>query len=463
MQLLTTDQSAERGTRGLSLGPEARPGAESSAQFAGFVKGREQIQILKAERADLSQYLQDKHPKMVKLTEEIARMENLLEIYRQQNQESLVSARQSLELQIRNLEDSIKEWEGKAAESSRKMAEHQRLQLNVKRQQELYDRLLNLIQSVGVNKNLDQENVSIMENASAAFPVRSNVLQRLLLAALGGLLAGLGILYFIDRHDDRVSSVTELMGLFEFPVVGHVPAMPEVKGRPNLELIHAHDPRHSYVECFRDIRSALLFASSDSVRPRTILVTSAIPNEGKSTVSANLAVTLALSGARVLLIDADLRCGTLHQLFGLATEPGLSELLLKQAHVQDCIKATGTPNLYVITCGHALVNPGELFLQPGTEAMLRELREQFDYVILDSAPVLATADTCSLAPKVDGVLVIMRGAFTSARLTRQALDFLVQRQIKVLGLILNRVDTSFPEYYQYKYGKYYHSNAAKRT
>ena len=203
--------------------------------------------------------------------------------------------------------------------------------------------------------------------------------------------------------------------------------------------------------------SALFASTSTGGRPHTVIVTSAIPSEGKSAVSSNLAVTLALSGARVLLVDADLRCGVKHEVFGGQAEPGLHEILQGETSWQEVLRSTATPNLNLISRGHSTQVGGELFLSQNLPNFLQQVRNEFDFVIIDSAPVLAVADTPTLAPKADGVLFVIRSRYTSSRLCRTALDALGQRNVPIIGLVLNRAEEASPTYYNYKYSKYYHS------
>ncbi|HYG35799.1 MAG TPA: CpsD/CapB family tyrosine-protein kinase, partial [Clostridia bacterium] len=189
-----------------------------------------------------------------------------------------------------------------------------------------------------------------------------------------------------------------------------------------------------------------------------VLITSALPNEGKSTVSANLARTVAQGGARVLLIDGDLRKGTLHSVMGLQREPGLSELLLQNLDPSKVIQIDSIPNLSFIAAGMRLHNPGDLFLGHTFDQLLARWREQYDYVVIDSSPVFAADDATTLAPKVDGTLFVVRSKFTGARQVKEALELLIRRQAKVLGLVLNRADASKRSYHYYKYAEYYAKN-----
>jgi len=195
-------------------------------------------------------------------------------------------------------------------------------------------------------------------------------------------------------------------------------------------------------------------------RPKTFLVTSSVPNEGKSTISSNLAITLALSGARTLLVDGDLRRGALREAFGISAKAGFSEVLKQEVHWGDVVVPTSQPNLFLLPRGKTLGQPSEHLLRESTDQLLREIYHHFDYIIIDSSPVLAADDSTSLAPKIDATLFVVRLSYTSARLARKSLELLYHRQVNVPGVILNYVDTSLPEYYYYQYSEYYNPSAS---
>jgi tyrosine-protein kinase Etk/Wzc len=165
---------------------------------------------------------------------------------------------------------------------------------------------------------------------------------------------------------------------------------------------------------------------------------------------------MAMGNSRVLLVDADMRRGALHDFFGARSTPGLAEILDGEiSPASAAIVQTGLENLALLPAGKPKRNPGELVLSSAWTSFLAEARQQFDYVLVDTPPVLATDDVASLAPKVDGVLFVVRGSFTSARMARGALDALRQRHVRVLGLILNRAVSS--PYEQHYYGRYRHT------
>jgi succinoglycan biosynthesis transport protein ExoP len=221
-----------------------------------------------------------------------------------------------------------------------------------------------------------------------------------------------------------------------------------------------NDDRHMYVESYRNLRSALLYLAVDGVRPKVLMITSAVPNEGKSTIASNLSCAMALGGSRVLLVDGDLRKGRLHEILGLASKPGLSDLLRQPEDLEKVIQMSPMANLSFIARGTGLRNPGDLFLSNTFDGILAKLREQFDYIIIDSSPVFAADDSTTLAPKMDGTLFVVRSNFSRSNIVKEALELLYQRQATVLGLILNRTDASGRSYHYYKYSEYHSGTEA---
>ena len=463
LQTLTLDQNLDRQQQLSGTLPVSNDPNDRSVQGAGdhldsdYLRARQQILLLKADQQDLGQYLRPKHPKMIALSEEIARRERLLDIFRQQSAEQLESRKQSLGFQIQNLEKDVKEWDGKVLEISRKTAEYQRLRANGQRIQAPYNRLLATMQTLDVNKEISPESVIIMEQATPAFPDRSALSKRLLLGGLAGIGCAIMLLLFLDRLDDRVNSFTELQELFDESVLGQIPREKPKTVDGEQGLVHPDDPRHAFVEAYRNLRSSLLYMADSGERPKTLLITSSVPNEGKSLSSANLAIAMANTGSRVLLVDADLRKGGLHDRFTLPSGPGLSEALAAGLNWAEAVRPTKIPNLSLLPRGAFTQKSGELFINAGAQKFLAEAAAAHDYVIVDTAPVMAADDVTSLAPHLDGVLFVIRAEYTSARVARAALELLYQRQVRVLGLLFNAVRPSTGDYYYYhKYKDYYH-------
>jgi capsular exopolysaccharide synthesis family protein len=198
-----------------------------------------------------------------------------------------------------------------------------------------------------------------------------------------------------------------------------------------------------------------MFLSPGGERPKLVLITSAVPNEGKSSVTANLSRMLALGGATVMVLDADMRRGCLDQLMGLRKSPGLADLLLNRSDLEQVIQTGSPPNLSFIGRGASEGNPGDLFLNPLFDQLLITLRQRYDYVLIDSCPVFVANDATTLAPKMDGTLFVVRNRFSSARAVEEAVNLLLRRHAKVLGVVFNRAKVTGRSYYYYKSGEYY--------
>ena len=456
----TAPRENQNGGGGTNAGPEfveavtgtgtgLNGGLPSERQTAS-----KELELLKIQRDKLSKNLRPKHPKIVKLDADIEHAEKIIEIVRRQSQDQIATSRQALQVKITNVLASIKEWEAKVVESSARIAEAERLKVNVQRIQSVDDRLTMIVQNVGISRNIDQENLAILEPASVAKRSYAKEISQLGLGGAGGLCLGLGLVVVLMLRDDRLGSVAEVNAKFGRVIVGQVPEVSNPDGDAPLPLLEMNDSRYAYAESFRGLRSALMFMTTGSERPKMVLITSAVPNEGKSTVAANLARALALGGARVVLVDGDLRKGGLHRMKGLPGGPGLTDALNNPDELDKVIRINCLPNLSFISRGTVFGHSGDLLQGPRFDQIVVELRQRFDYVIIDSSPVFAADDASALAPRVDGTLFVVRSRFSRTGPIREALDLLYQRNARVLGVVLNHADASAHSYY-YKYADYY--------
>ncbi len=462
LRTLTLDQNVERRQELTTPAPTANdqtnapPATSATQREKEYLQAKQQILLMKAELEDLGKYLKPKHPKVIALKEEIVQRENLLEILRQQSADQLETRKIATALQIANLEKDVKEWDAKNLDTSRKVAEYQKLKAVSQRTQAMNDRLLATMQSLDMNKEINAEGVTIMEKASPAVLDERNHVRNICMAGLACVVLSLGLLLFLDRLDDRLNSLSELEELFTETVLGQIPKERVPQKGQQIKLIELDDQRHAFLEAYRSLRSSLLFASEISQRAKVLAVTSAIPNDGKSLTTSNLAIVMASSGARVLLVDADLRKGVQHERFGVTVGPGLSEVLSEGADWREAVKGTKHANLFLLQRGQHTQRSGELFLSGATKNFLKETAAEYEYVILDTPPVMAADDVTSLAPLVNGVLFVIRAEKTSARVARAALELIYQRRATVLGIIFNSVRPSSGDYYYYyNYKNYY--------
>ena len=461
LSLLDLDQNLDRQQAVKPNGNASTSADGEGLSFAEFgpegeyLKARQAVQLLKAQRDTLSKDLRPKHPKIVKLNDEIQQQEKLIALYRRDAVEKLDTRRKSIGKQMENLKTNIAEWEKKALDLSQRLAQFNRIKDKVERQKTLYDRLTNSLKDVNVSQVVDPgDQIGIMEAATPPVSVRPGLVKSLLVGFGFGLFAGLVILILLDRIDDRMASFTEFQYYFTENILGQIP---KEKTKGAVTLLQPDDARHVFAESYRNVRSSIFFMPYEGPRPKSFLITSAVPNEGKSTISSNLAITMAFSGAKTLLIDGDLRRGNLREAFEIHSRIGFSEVLKQEVNWREVVVPTSLPSLFVLPRGNSLSQPSEHLLRESTDAFLKEIYNHYDYIIIDSSPVLAADDTTSLAPKVDATLVVVRLGYTSARLTKKALELLYDRQVNVPGVILNYVDTSLPEYYYYQYAEYYNT------
>ena len=451
LDLLDVDQNLDRAQAGNGTNNTGSEAMSMSAYgpLADYEKAKQDLQLLKAEREDFSTVLRPAHPTIVALDQQISRGEKLIEAYRQQSVESLKTRRESIGLQIDNIQQTIKEWNGKALDLSGRIAEFDKIKDKAERTKSQYDRLLENLRSVDVTKNVDQDSISILERASAPISVKPAMPKIMTEGFVLGTLIGLIILFIMDKLDDRIGSFVEFRANFAEEMLGQIPHE-ELKGA--FSILRPEDPRHSLLESFRTLRSSVLFLPIVGPRPKALMFCSAIPGEGKTTVASNFAVTVAFSGAKTLLIDSDLRRGRMAEIFGLPKEDGMSKVLQQRIPRKEAILNSHIENLFVLPRGKSLNHPAEHLLSKVTDQFLKEVYAEFDYIIFDSAPVLVADDSLCLAPKLDGIIFVVRFSQSSARMARRALDLLGRRQVNILGVVANDINPSQAEY---GYGHYY--------
>jgi polysaccharide biosynthesis transport protein len=232
-----------------------------------------------------------------------------------------------------------------------------------------------------------------------------------------------------------------------------------------VELVTQVRPQSQMAESYRALRTSLLLSNLGSP-PKVIMVTSALPQEGKTTTSINCGVVLAQKGVRVLLIDADLRRPSIHKTLGMGPRSGLSNVLTGSSTLEQTItRSSILPNLYILPAGTPPPNPAELLASSNMRDVLAQLREQYDHIVVDTPPSLSVTDAVVLSPRADAVMLVIRSAQTTKQALRRARDILAQVNAKVVGVLLNAVDLSSPDYYYYyeyqsKYSGYYRDDGS---
>ncbi|MDZ4404684.1 polysaccharide biosynthesis tyrosine autokinase [Prosthecobacter sp.] len=438
--------------------PDSSPGGYGMTMAEqDYLRTKSKITELKTKLDSLLIQFKQQHPMVQDVTEELAAQKALLDSYADQIQQEMHSQMGDIQRRVQVLDAQIAEKQNEALDLGGKIAEHDKLEKAAESAKMAYEKLFEKVEQIQSVFNSQADYVAIQERATAASENVEDWVMPIVIGLIAGVGAGIVILLLFDRLDDRMNSFSEFQALF--PAESVLGQVPEQRNRGDVALLRPNDDRHLYAEAFRNIRSSILFKNWQGKPPKTILITSAVPNEGKTTVTSNLAVTMALAGARVLLADCDLRRGGVSELFKLPSSPGLSEALRGKLHWRDAVQETSTRNLDLLARGDVFDQTSEMLLSKTAEEMLREMSEEYDYVIFDSAPVLVADDTASFAPKLDSVLFVVRMSSTMARLSGKALDLLYERQVNIGGVILNRSSSNLKEYTYYNYASYYYAPA----
>jgi capsular exopolysaccharide synthesis family protein len=274
--------------------------------------------------------------------------------------------------------------------------------------------------------------------------------QFLLMGAALGFMMAAGSAYLLDIADKSFRNPEEIRRRLGLPIVGHVPYVLSSSepvmaldgaGNPielDSGLIAMHQPMSPAAEGFRGIRTALYF-NTHGQRHNVIQVTSPNMGDGKTTLITNLAVSIAQSGRKVLIVDADLRRPRVHRSFGLTGKVGLAEVIAGTAELDEAIQITAVPNLSVLPCGRRPQNPAELLTTPRFEDVIDDLRSAFDYVLVDTPPLLAVSDPCIVAPRVDGLLLTIRVSKNGRPAAERARDLLAGLKTNCIGVVVNGV------------------------
>jgi capsular exopolysaccharide synthesis family protein len=335
--------------------------------------------------------------------------------------------------------------------------EQDRLMREIALKRERVIALSKSVDDLALRESAASEPVKIITPAPDAIQVAPKKVNNLIYAAIVGLVLGLCLALLQEFLDDRINAPEEARRLLGVPVLGYVPLVEKEDGRL-LSRVGADGLLRgggSLLESYRVLRSNVQFAAVDAP-VNSLLITSTAPGEGKSVTACNLAVALAMDGKNVILVDADLRRPTVHEKFGLAPGPGLTNVLVGQMSVEEALQDTPVPSLKVLTAGPPPPNPAELLNSHAMDVIHQELKDRCDIVIFDSPPSLATADAQVLSASVDGVIYVVQFGEAKKSAVRHAGELLRQARARVLGVVFNKIDLSGNrDDYYYGYYRYY--------
>lgn len=294
--------------------------------------------------------------------------------------------------------------------------------------------------------------VSIVQPAEEPLaPVTPNTKLNLALGLLVGLALGIGVAVLRETLDTSVKGETDVKAVTEVPVLGGIAYDPDASKRP---LIVQNDPHSPRAEAFRQLRTNLQFVDAAN-HPRSFVITSSVPGEGKSTSTANLAITLAAAGSSVVIIEGDLRRPRVAEYMGVEGAVGLTNVLIGQASLDDVLQPWGNGRLHVLACGPVPPNPSELLGSQPMDDTLRELEKRFDYVIIDCPPLLPVTDAAVVSRLAGGTVLVAGSGKINRDQLRRAIETLAAVDARVLGVLMNMLPVKGPDsysYYAYGYG-----------
>ena len=413
---------------------------------------------LQRQQAEMKKTFGPKHPDMVKLQDSIDATQAKLRAEIQKVADALHNDYLAAAAREKSLTTAAETQKREALAQRRSQIEYEALDHAASSDQQIFETLLQRAKETGLSGQSLGTNVRVIDSADPPrVPVTPRKDRNALIAIFGGSILAVCIGFFVDYFDKRIQTPDEVSAQLGLPCLGLVPLVD--RGSSKLRPLVSDGVPNRFKESFRRVRTNVLFALGTE-KVRTVLVTSTGPAEGKTLVAANLAIALAQTGQRVLLIDADLRRPSIHRAFNQRQDFGLSDVIKNGATASKVIRGSETPNLWLLTAGSEGVSPAELLSSPKLRDLLATLSAEFDWIVIDSPPVMAVTDASLIANVAGGVLFVVAAEKTMGPSALNALGELNGAGARFVGAILNGVDLDryaffYSSYYKQEYDKYY--------
>jgi capsular exopolysaccharide synthesis family protein len=435
--------------------PSEMATAPAIVQHTAVAQAKATLQNAQRERAEKSERYGEKHPEMQKAAAAVQEAQRQYELEVSRAAQSIKSDFDTAVLEEQTLTHNLNAAKADAQDLSKKSVDYNLMEREANSNRQVYEALLQREKELRVSSNSRANNVRIADLAEVPkAPMGTGSGRAWPIGLALGLVLGIAVPFLLDYINDSVKTPEDVTKQLKMPYLGLVPA---VAGSDRLLLAAAGVP-HDFGEAFRSLRTSIV-SHYDHSGAKLVVFTSAQPLEGKTTTAVNTAVALALGGARVLIIDADMRRPGLHHPLRLRNECGLSQVLGGQARVRDVLQRTIDRNLLAITAGALPPNPSELLASERMQSLMVNLQQgPFDWIIIDTPPVLAVTDAVTLTPRVSGVVFVVGAEMTRRRLAERALETIIQTHPKQIGVVLNRVDFARNKYYYSRYYGYQHKN-----
>ncbi len=412
-------------------------------------------EILEAEQniMELSKKFGRKHPKMKRALSEL---EVLKEKKRQEIRRVIESIRTDYELakaNEMNLRRLLQKTKEEALRLNEKFIQYGVLRREVETNKQLFEALIKKIKEESVTEKIQTVNVWIVEEAKVPkVPTKPKKGLNILLGIIVGVLGGIGLAFFVEYLDNTIKTPEEAEERLGLPVIGMVSLVEKDNG--DLEKMTLKETSSVFAENLKALRTSIFLSFADRP-PKSILVTSPGPDEGKSTIASNLAIVVAQSEYSVLLVDADLRNPQLHRAFGLDNSEGLSTYLAGTSDIENIIQQGPLPRMSILTAGPLSPNPSELLSSKRLGDLIETMKQRYDMIILDSPPLMTVSDGVILSSVVEGTILVTKAASTTYDIAMRAIKSLRDIKANLLGVVINSIDLRKEEYYYYRYYGYY--------
>lgn len=436
-------------------------------------KPRAELMGLMVSRDSLLRSYGEKHPRVIEVNQMIVSLEEIIRKRLEESQDAFdIPAEQRLSLILdklnRDLATQTEKVSSLGTELATNQADAEKFQRLLEVEQELKDKreriytmmdsAQNSFEELKVASTDDGYKFIILNQAIEGVQVEPSPLIVFGLSTILGSLLGFGIGYLVDVADKTFRTPHEIIRTLNLALIGHIPVIRVGKLKDEKSAIHPvictfHKPKAQTSEAFRAVRTAIYF-STQGQRHQVIQVTSPTPGDGKTTLASNLAITIAQSGKRVLLVDADMRRPSIHKLFKLDETPGFSDVLVEESTLEEVIRQSEVDGLDILPCGNKPIQPSELLTSHRLPEVIDDLRQMYDYVIMDSPPVLVVTDPCPVAAVVDGVICAMRIKKNVRVSAERMVEILRSVNANIIGIVVNGVGAQGTYSSQYSYGAY---------
>lgn len=437
--------------------------------------------------AELKTTFGPSYPKVIELKNQLDDIDRQIEAETKSIERRLKSDYLAAAQREKMLDSALENQKREANQLNESAIEYNLLKRDLETSRQLYEGLLQRLKEAGVSAGLKSNNIRIIDAARPpTSPSSPNIPRNLALALIVGLVGGVTLAFIQEAMDNTLRTPEQIQAISSMPSLGIIPLEPQLSKGKLLSLksdvlggvsasettdeeaaktgliVLQNRPFSEMAESYRALRTSILL-SSLGAPPKVILVTSPLPQEGKSTTAMNCAAALAQQGSRVLLIDADMRRPRIASALKLQAGVGLSNLLTGSAPLEDVVQAVPqVPNLFAIASGPIPPRPAELLGSDLMEQHLLALRKSFDHIIIDSPPALSVTDAVMLSSRVDSVIIVVFASRTRKEALRRVKELFTQVNARLMGVVVNGVDVRSPDHYYYYYGKRYGDGAYYR-